>query len=162
MLAKLEGPGGIQAGLDKKRPIAVLLLPPNEGMPIPTVILLVPVTDYAKFLEQFKPAETDAGVSKIELLGKPSLTRSVGSYAAITGPEFGGDALKDLKPADEVPAALAPWQKWLAKKDAAVVVLAPGIHMASEKLQQGIATIKGTLAQMGDQGKQGSPVWKCT
>ena len=152
-LAKLEGPGGIQEGFDKKRPIAVLVLPPKEGMPIPTVILLLPVTDYAKFLEQFKPNETEAGVSKIALFGSPSLARSVGSYAALTSEEF-GDALKDLKLADEVPAALARWKTWLAKKDAAVVFLAPGIHMASEKLQQGIATIKTTLAQMGDQGKQ--------
>ena len=152
-LAKLEGPGGIQAGLDKKRPIAVLVLPPKEGMPIPTVILLVPVTDYAKFLAQFKSDETEAGVSKIALFGSPSLARSVGSYAAITSEEF-RDALKDIKPADEVPADLAQWKTWLAKKDAAVVVLTPGIRMASEKLQQGIATVKATLAQMGDQGKQ--------
>jgi hypothetical protein len=153
LLAKLEGPGGIQAGLDKKRPISVLLLPPNEGMPIPAVIILVPVTDYAKFLDGLKPDETADGVSKVALFGSPSLTRNVGSYAAITGEPF-RDVLKNLKSSDNVPAAFGSWQDWLAKKDVAAVVFAPGIRMASEKLQQGVGTMKATLAQAGPQGQQ--------
>ena len=115
-LAKLGGPGGIgpggiQEGLDKKRPIAVLVLPPKEGMPIPTVILLVPVTDYAKFVGQFKPGETEAGVSKIALFGSPALTRSIGSYAALTSeevprcaerPQAGRRGFRGLGPVAEV------------------------------------------------------------
>jgi len=153
LLTKLEGPGGISTALDKKRPVALLVLPPKDDASIPAVIVLAPVEDYAKFLEQFKSNETEAGVTKIDLFHSAKLVRSVGSYAAITE-EPCRDALKDLKAADEVPAALAPWQTWLAKKDAAAVVLTPGIRLASEKLQQGIAAAKMAMSQMGAQGQQ--------
>ena len=126
LLAKLQGPNGIREGLDKNRPIALLALPPtNEKGPL-TPLALIPVTNYAKFLEQFKSEGTESGVTKIEFLDAPAVVRSVGSYAAIT--EFACREVleKDVKLADEVPAALAPWRTWLAEKDAAVVVLASG------------------------------------
>lgn len=153
LLAKLEGPGGIRAGLDKKRPIALLVLPPKDKG-IPAAIVLVPVSDYAKFLEQFKSDDTEAGVTKIELWGSASLVRKVGSYAAISGPPVSREALQDVKLADEVPAGLAPWRTWLAKEDAAAVILAPGIRSLSDKVQQGINAVKPVLAQGGDQMKQ--------
>ncbi len=153
LLAKLEGPGGIRAGLDKKRPIALLVLPPKDKG-IPAAIVLVPVSDYAKFLEQFKSDDTEAGVTKIELWGSASLVRKVGSYAAISGPPVSREALQDVKLADEVPAGLAPWRTWLAKEDAAAVILAPGIRSLSDKVQQGINAVKPVLAKGGDQMKQ--------
>ena len=65
------------------------------------------------------------------------------------------EALAGLKLSDEVPAALAKWRPWLAKKDAAAVVLAPGIRTLSEKVQQGIAMVKMTMgAQAPEQAKK--------
>lgn len=154
LLAKLQGPGGIRKGLDKNRPIALLLLPPKDDKSPPAVIALVPVSDYAKFLEQFKSEDTEAGVSKIEIWGSPCIVRGIGGYAAITVLPFREALEKDLKLADAVPAVLVPWQSWLKKKDAAVVVLAPGIRSLSAKVQQGIAAIKPILAQAGGQAKQ--------
>jgi hypothetical protein len=144
---------GYGKGLDKKRPVALLVLPPKEDAPIPPVIVLVPVTNYATFLQPLKVNETEAGISKVDLWGSPSLVRKIGSYAAISGEPF-REELASLKPADEVPESLAQWQAWLAKKDAAAVVFAPGIKMLSEKAQQGIAMGKAVMAQAGDQGKQ--------
>jgi hypothetical protein len=154
LLAKLQGPKGIREGLDKNRPVAVLAMGPGEGKIIPIMIVLVPVSDYAKFLEQFKPEDTEDGVTKIDLWGSPSAVRHVGGYAAIAGLPFRETLAKSLKPADEVPAALKPWRTWLPQKDAAVVVLAPGIRMLSAKVQEGIARIKPALAQAGGQMKQ--------
>ncbi len=115
---------------------------------------MFPVSDYAKFLEQFKSEDTEAGVTKIQFWGSPSVVRSVGGYAAITELPYREALEKDVKLADEVPAALAPWRIWLAEKDAAVVVLAPGIRLLSAKVQEGIAAIKPVLAQAGGQMKQ--------
>ena len=109
------------------------------------------MSDYAKFLEQFKSEGTEAGVTKIQIGGAPTLVRGIGGYAAITAPPFREALEKDVKLAGEVPAALVPWRTWLEKQDAAVVVLAPGIRMLSTKVQQGIAVIKPALAQAGEQ-----------
>ena len=88
LLAKLQGSDGIRKGLDKKRPIALLVLPPKDGTSLSSVIALLPVTDYAKFLEQFKPEDAEGGVSKIQIWGSPSLVRNIGSYAAISTPNI--------------------------------------------------------------------------
>ncbi len=153
LLAKLQGPDGIRE-FDKNRPVALLVLPPKNDNGIPSMIGLIPVSDYAKFLEQFKSDDTKDGVTEIQFSGSPGVVRKVGGYAAITATLFREALEKDVKLADEVPAALAPWRTWLAKKDAAVVVLAPGIHLLSAKVQQGIAAIKPMLAQAGGQAKQ--------
>ena len=154
LFTMLEGPGGIRKGLDKNRPVAVLALPSKDDKSPPTMIGLIPVSDYASFLEQFKSEDTVAGVTKIQVSGVPTAVRNVGRYAAITLFDFRETLEKDVKLADEVPAALAPWRTWLAEKDAAAVVLAPGIRALSAKVQQGIAAIKPLMAQTGGQAKQ--------
>jgi hypothetical protein len=153
LLTKLQGPGGIREGIDKNRPMAALVLPTKEKE-ILTLIALIPVSDYAKFLGQFKSEGTEAGVTKIELWGDSCLVRSVGGYAAIARAPYREILEKGLKPAGEIPAALRPWQAWLAQKDAAVVMLAPGIRLLSAKVQQWIAGIRPALAQAGGQMKQ--------
>jgi hypothetical protein len=152
LLGKLEGPGGIQTGVDKKRPIAMLVLP-QDNNPIPAPVFLIPIRDYAKFLEQFKSDETEAGVTKINLWGDQPWVRHLGGYAAISGER---EALENLKAADEPPTAVAAWRTWLAKQDAGGVVLAPGIRILSEKVQQGIVVAKAVMgqAQAGEQAKQ--------
>jgi hypothetical protein len=155
LLAKLQGPGGIRAGFDKNRPIGLLVLPPNDDNSIPAVIALVPVTDYAKFLEQFKPENTKDGVSEIKIWGDASVVRNIGGYAAIAGAPFRDALAEDVKLADKVSAEVAVWRPWLAKKDAAAVMLTPGIRLLSTKVQQGIAAIKPLVAQSGaPQAKQ--------
>ena len=154
LLGMLEGPGGIQKELDKKRAIAVLILEAKEGSPIPVApVVLAPVSDYDKFLAQFNSNETEAGITKIQLWGSASLVRKLGTYAAITGEPF-REELAGLKPADEAPAAAGQWQAWIAKKDAAAVIFSPGISKASVKVQEGINMAKIMMAQAGDQGKQ--------
>jgi hypothetical protein len=160
LLAKLQGPEGlIRQGLDKKRPVAFVVLPPQGENPIPAMVALIPVNDYAKFLEQFKPEDKNASVAEIKVADADFVVRRVGGYAAITSPLFRESLEKEIKLADEVPAALAAWRPWLAKKDAAAIVLAPGIHLLSAKVQQGIATIKPALAQAGEQAKQAGAVF---
>lgn len=153
LLAKIED-AGISKGWDKRRPVAVLFLQPKEASPIPvSAVLLAPVDDYDKFLEQFNSNETDAGITKIQFKG-PALVRKLGSYAAITAEPF-REALAGLKSADEVPEALAKWQPWMAKKDAAAIVFAPGIRAISEKVQQGIAIAKMAIGgQAPEQAKK--------
>ena len=58
----------------------MLVLPAKEGAPIPvTPVLLVPVEDYAKFLEPFNSTETDAGITKIQFFGDATVVRQLGS-----------------------------------------------------------------------------------
>ena len=116
LLAKLGPDGAALKGFDKTRPIGLLALPAKDENGMPTMIGLIPVSDYAKFLEQFKPEDAKAGVSEINVQGLPTVVRKVGDYAAIT-PQPCREALeKDVKLADEVPEALTAWRTWLGEK----------------------------------------------
>lgn len=154
LLARLQGPDGIPEGLDKTRPMAMLVLPPKDDKSLPPMIALLPVSSYATFLKQFKSAETKEGVTEIQIWSVPMVVRKVGNYAALTVLLFREALEKDVKLADEVPAALVPWRSWLATKDAATVVLSPGIRLLSAKVRQGVAAVKPILAATGKQAKQ--------
>ena len=50
---------GVLEGWDEKGTVVLLALPSETTGAAPTVVLLIPVTDYAKFLGQLKPKSTD-------------------------------------------------------------------------------------------------------
>jgi hypothetical protein len=154
LLARLSKKGGIRDGLDEKGTVALLVLPPAGAGPWPTPILLVPVTDYGKFLAQFKPEDAAAAVTKIELWGAQVCVRKIGFYAALTDASHREALEETLKLSPEVPAALAPWGAWLAEKDVAVVILQPGIKLLSAQVQMGIQVLKSSMGQAGEQAKQ--------
>jgi hypothetical protein len=154
LLAKIKQAGGIAEGFDEKGTAALLLLPPEDtrlGVPI----ILVPVTDYGKFIAQFNPGEAEAGLTKIEVRGAPVWARSIGGYAALTcgGVSKTVTGLMGLKLAGEVPAGLAPLEAWLTENDFAAVITRPGIKIVSAKAQEGISRMKATFAKLGETGK---------
>jgi hypothetical protein len=104
---------GIGESLEEKGTVGVVLLPPGEGvLPIPVPILLVPVTDYAKFLRPLKPESETGGLTKITVRQTQAWVRSINGYAAIASAQH-REALEKLKLAPKIPAALTPWRKWL-------------------------------------------------
>jgi len=155
----LKAKGGIGDGLNEKGTAALLALPPGGGTPWPTPILLVPVTDFGKFLHQFEAQETSGGLTRINLRGAQVWARSIGGYAALTDMLHKDALVKTLKVSEAVPEALTPWGEWVAEKDVAVVILQPGIKLLSFTIQVGITTLKSSLAQAGDQGKQAAAVF---
>ena len=155
LLAKLRGPGGIHEGLDQNRPMAMLAMPPKDDKSFPTMIALIPVSDYAKFLEQFKSEGTEGGVTKVQVwrrpVGGPRHRRLRSDYRLVLTRGPG----KDVKLADEVPAALAPWRTWLVGQGRGPGHAGAGNPLA---LGQGAAGDRRpssrALAQAGGQMKQ--------
>ena len=141
---------GIRKSIDEKRPVAFAVLPPpSEGRP-PAPLILVPVSDFDKFLDAFDSKEklADEPVYKVNTFGKPSAIRHIGDYAAVT--EWGSDEIlyeKNLKIAEKVPADLAAWREWLAGHDAAGVILPPGIKFISANVQNGLRAMQAKLGR---------------
>jgi tetratricopeptide (TPR) repeat protein len=153
LLAMLKIQFGIPEGLDENGTIAVITLPPDQDGAIPTVIALVPVTDYGKFIQQLKPENAKEDVAKIEIMRTPAWVRNIGGYAALTDIAHKDILEKTLKVSKEAPAGLAPWREWLAANDVAGVILQPGIKRVSARAQEAIRNMKLSLAQAGDQAK---------
>ena len=135
LLARLMQEGGIRDGFNEKGTAALVVLPPTGGAPWPTPILLVPVTDYGTFLAQFKPDDTAAEVTKIEVRGTSMWVRGIGGYAALTDVSHQEAITESLKLSSEIPAALAPWGATLAENDVASLILQPGIKLMSAQVQ---------------------------
>ncbi|MGA2622004.1 MAG: hypothetical protein ABSF26_30760 [Thermoguttaceae bacterium] len=154
MVTLLKARSGIGAGLDDKGTVALLVLPPKDA-PEPTMILLVPVTDYAKFLAPLEPENPAAAVTEVEMGGQRLVVRNIGGYAAFTDPPHREVLEQVLKVTPEVPAALASWKPWLAANDAAGLIFKPGIERLSAKVQEGIQAMKEHLAAAGQQPSSG-------
>jgi hypothetical protein len=153
VLARLKGQAGLGEGLDRQGTLGLVVLAPKGTQVRPVAVLLVPVTDYEKFLEPLKPEDAGGGIRKIALGRGEFVVRHLGGYAALAQAGH-RDALEEgLSVAAEVPAALAPWQKWLAANDAAGVVLQPGIKLIASKLRTLIGTVKSAMSVAGEQGK---------
>ncbi|MGO9113153.1 MAG: hypothetical protein ACLP9L_28295 [Thermoguttaceae bacterium] len=148
LLAMLKQHSGVQEGWDESGTIALLVLPPQGDSALPTPILLVPVTDYGKFLGSLKAEDATQPVTKIEIAQTSHWVRNIGGYAALTDASHRQALEKKWTPSKESPAALVPWRKWLKGKDFAGVILRPGIVQISVKAQQGIQAMKTVVAAM--------------
>ncbi len=63
---------GVQEGIDENATIVLVTMPPDDNGFLPTLMLLIPVTDYDKFLKPLQPGSASDGVTKIKLLNIPA------------------------------------------------------------------------------------------
>ena len=73
ILTMLKQRSGIQEGWDQSGTLALLVLPPEGDGAVPTPILLIPVTDYGKFVGQLNAEDAAQPVTKIEIFQKAHL-----------------------------------------------------------------------------------------
>ena len=142
--------------------LALLLLPPGDDGPFPTPVLLVPVSDYDKFVGQFQPQPLSADLTQVEIGGAPDAQRKLGGYAAITKTTCREILEKDLKVSAQIPPALAAWQAWLGQNDVSTLILPAGVTQFSRQGQQFLQMMKATIAavpNMPPQAKLGFDVY---
>lgn len=157
LLMLLDLQVNFRKGFDQDGSLAVIVLPAQQGRAFPTPILLVPVSDYEKFLGQFEPEEAKDGLTRITLKGVSGWARQIGGYAAVTDGSYREVLEKTLKVSKELPAGLAAWRPWLADQDLAAVVLQPGVQELCTKAQEGIRQIKETMTRIGQSAPDSSP-----
>jgi len=144
---------------DEKGTLVLLALPAETAAAAPKGVLLVPVTDYAKFLAQLNPESTTDGVSTVKFVNDHCLIRNIGAYAVVSD-SLARSVLDSVKQAAEIPSALKPWGAWISSRDVAGVLLQPGIKNYSAKAQAALSAAKLMLGQLGDQGKQAVAVFE--
>jgi hypothetical protein len=148
-LAMLKQQLNLGQGLDESRAAALVVLAPKAGSVVPPTILLLPVTDYSKFLAGRSRQAAEDEISTVNLLGSTLLVRSVGGYAAVTD-KAQRETLASLEPAKEITKDLAAWREWLAAGDIAAVLLRPGIEQFSTKLLAALEQLKSSIRENGE------------
>ena len=113
---------GIHDGLDDKATAAMAWLPSeNDSLDSPIPIVILPVTDYAKFVAQLQPENAADKIVQVYIAGKPALVCQRGNFAVLTTVEYEA-ALKDvLASVKSVGEDLSPLRTWLSEVDVAAV-----------------------------------------
>ena len=159
LLAVFKERSGVREALDERGSVVFLVLPPAAPGDLPAPVLLLPVTDFNKFVQQLKP-EPDAGeVKQVKFFGDTAWVRDIGGHAALTGRSFRGALEKGWKPSAEVPASLASLQDWVAKNDVTAIIQTPGIKFLAAQAQQGIKQLQATLSKAGPEAQPAAAVF---
>ena len=147
LLAKVQS--GIHEGLDEKGTAAIAYLPVEDNpMETPIPIVVLPVTDYGKFVAQLQPDDATEKIAQVYVAGKAVLSCQKGDFAVLTTAENQA-VLKDvLASVKSVSDDLAPLRTWLAEVDAAAVATPTGIKTVSDLMGDNPLTeAAGTLIQ---------------
>ena len=111
-------------------------------MPPVAPVVLIPVTDYGKFMAELHPQDAQAVVATVQFPRGNGHVRKVGHYAALTPAPYRQLLEKDFAGGKNLGIGLAGWQKWLEEKDVELVITRPGLEMAGTYVKLGLAMLK--------------------
>jgi hypothetical protein len=137
---------GIQEGLDEKGAVVVAIVPESADDPMPAPITFVPVTDYAKFIRQFQPADASAAVTRIQIANDESVVAKKGNFAVLCMPQHEATLKRVIAATKNVSTSVAPLTAWLSKQDAYGVILPKGIKTGIKPIRQGLSEAKQSFA----------------
>jgi hypothetical protein len=139
-------------GLDDARGAALVVMPGKDAKDPLSRVLLVPVTDYKKFLGSWDAKPTEK-IVEVTIADEPMLISQRGDYAAMARKEVDGvdfrpglERLLDAKRsfADEHPQQLA----WLNENEVVAVATSHGVKAKSEEMRESMRQAKEILARM--------------
>jgi hypothetical protein len=149
-------------GLDDSRGAALVVMSGEDEKDEPSRVLLVPVTDYKKFLESWNAKPTEK-IVEVTIADEPMLIARRGDYAAVSRKQVGD---VDFRPglekllnakrsvADEYPQILS----WLTENDVVAVATSRGLKRASEAMQEQLQQMKDIVARMNMDEDASAPV----
>ncbi len=175
LLAAAKTMSGISKGLDEKGDAALVVMPlknagdekadekAEEQGDKPDAlaaaaetgwagVLLLPVTDYRAFLDQFHPAKTGEKVTEVSAMGKTALVAGRGDYALLAAPRDRKALEAVLEAKQSIEAEVAGLRPWLAENDVAVVATARTVKLlAAQKIEEA-RQMKQRFSSMGRRG----------
>ena len=151
LLARVQT--GIHDGLDEKGTAALAILPVEDNPQETVPIVVLPVTDYAKFVAQLQPDDAAEKITQVYVAGKAVLCCQKGNFAVLTTAENESTLEDVLASAKSVGEDLSPLRTWLAEVDAAAVATPTGIKTAGDLLGDNpfMESISGLLEAAGDE-----------
>jgi hypothetical protein len=123
LLTMAKSYAGAEKGLDEKGGIAAAVLadPDDEDRGY-SYVIVVPVTDYKVFIEQFDPDDIDDRTTEVTIAGESYLVAKKGNFAMIGDPEKPAVLERVLASTQAVAASVEPLRAWMAEQQLAVVV----------------------------------------
>ena len=152
---------GIEQGLNDDGTLllaAVSSVDGSEKIEDSEVLMALPVSDYQQFVGQFN-GESSSEIAELRVAGRSMLVAEKSGYAVLVPADSEHRSLlKEILEQDAgVTSEIADLDEWIAKNDAAGVVLSSGIKLLAEKGIETLEKVKeqfSGMEQLGDQANQ--------
>ncbi|QDS99512.1 hypothetical protein [Adhaeretor mobilis] len=129
---------GLKEGLDGNGDVMLALLPSEDLTSDPIPLLLLPVTDYAKFVA---PIEGDASgeICRITIAGEEVLVARLGKFALLMNLEHRENMQQVLADEPGPVAALKPLASWIDGTDLLAIIMPEGVKQLTALGRQAMA-----------------------
>lgn len=159
LLEMLQKKFHVEEGLDRQRAVAVVAMPSSRPAGEPVPFVLVPVTNYQAFVDQFEPEEVTSKISRVTFGREDGLMANKDGYAIVV--EYRNQALLEtlLAGKTSIAESVAPWKTWIDESDAIAVVTAQGVKLFTDRASKELDKMKPVFERMGPQGAQAAAVF---
>jgi hypothetical protein len=151
ILAGMKKQLGIAEGIDDHGAAFVAFVKGESEMGVPVGIRFIPVTDYARFIAQFKPESPSAEIVEVSMGERRLVVGHKGNFAVVANLSDRETLKKVLDGATSIASSLEPLADWIQNREVVFVMTRPGIQRAVAAAQQGLAMVKMMLANSGDE-----------
>ena len=135
---------GITAGLDESGDALVAMIPGSRANDPPMPMVLLPVSNYARFANALQGDESGAS-SRVKVAGEDVLIAKQGPYALMMNLEH-RETLELMLGLEAAPVKqLAPWEEWFTENNVAVVVMPSGMRWL---LSRGLKELTEEMSRM--------------
>lgn len=146
--------GGIKEGLDTEGSAALVALPADEPGDRPLLMFVIPVSDYQAFIANFNPEKVTDTISRVRVVNKTVLMANKDGYALVVKANSQDLLESVLACKKSIAEKMPPWQTWVRKSDAIVVISHQGVKQFADKAHAEIEKMMPMFDAMGEQGAQ--------
>lgn len=154
LLSLLKGQAGIHEGFDENGSAAITFLPESEsdeGRSTRVPFLLLPVSDYKKFIGQFQPKDAAAEITSVTFAGREMVVGHKGAFAVFALPD-NKDRLETMIAAtSSVDAVAEAFVPWMDRQQIAIVATPRGTKLLLKAAIAGLKNLQALMSALGNQ-----------
>jgi hypothetical protein len=150
LLSLLKMQAGIHEGVDDSGSAILALMPGAMEGSAPIGVKFVPVTDYQKFVGQFKPADAAAEIVEADIGTQASVIAHKGDFAVIAANADRDTLEKVLRSTKSIGAVFGSLDAWIGGQTMSFVATPTGVKRGISEARKGVGQMKAVLANSND------------
>jgi hypothetical protein len=150
LLSLLKMHAGIHEGVDDSGSAVLALMPGAAEDSAPIAVAFVPVTDYQKFVGQFKAADTTAEIIEADIGPQSSVVAHKGDFAVIAANADRDTLKKVLASSKNIVPVFGSLGDWVGGQTMSFVATPSGVKRGIASARKGVAQMKAVLGNSSD------------
>ena len=150
LLSLLKMHAGMHEGIDDRGSAVLALMPGAAEGSAPIGVKFVPVTDYQKFVEQFKPADAAAEIVEADIGAQASVIAHKGEFAVIAANVDRDTLKKVLSSSKSIGTVFGSLDAWINGQTMSFVATPTGVKRGISLARKVVAQLKAELANSND------------